>query len=323
MEDKALVSAILLDGKGGGKDCTEEEISRWTPDQGTLWLHFNYSRPDIMDWLIAKCGLDEITAKALTAEEPRPRSHAVDNSLLLVLRGVNLNPNSDLMDMVAIRAWIEPRRIITARNRTVMAAEDVRHALNSGSGPKDVGGFLVQLCERITLRVDVAITEIEEAEDVLEDQVLDESSYGLRPLLSDLRRRLINLRRYLSPQRQVLNQLQFDDLSWLDKEDKQKFREIADHLTRYVEELDATRDRAAIAQDELESRLAEQMNKNMYVLSVVAAIFLPLSLLTGLLGINVLGIPGANNPYGFYIVCAVLAGTAAVQYWLFRKRKVI
>jgi len=323
MDDSALISAILFDGHGGGRDCTEQELLSWTPDQGTLWLHFNYSQPDIMDWLIGKCGLDEIAAEALTAEEPRPRSHAVDDRLLLVLRGVNLNPDSDLMDMVAIRAWIEPQRIITTRNRKVMAVEDLRRALDGGSGPDDVGGFLVQLCERITLRVDVAITEIEEAEDVLEDRVLDESSYGLRPILSSLRRRLINLRRYLAPQRLVLSQLQFDDLSWLAKDDKLKFREIADHLTRYVEELDATRDRAAIAQDELESRLAEQMNKNMYVLSVVAAIFLPLSLLTGLLGINVLGIPGSNNPYGFYIVCAVLVGTAAVQYWIFRRRKVI
>ena len=74
-------------------------------------------------------------------------------------------------------------------------------------------------------------------------------------------------------------------------------REIAERTSRFVEDIDAAKDRAAITQEELNSRLSEQMNKAMYVLSIVAAIFLPLGLLTGLLGINVGGIPGAENKW--------------------------
>lgn len=323
MDNTALVSAILFDGNGKGKDCTPDEIADWTPDKGTLWLHFNYSHPDIGEWLSAKCGIDEITAEVLTSEETRPRSYATEDRLLLVLRGVNLNPDSDLIDMVALRAWIEPRRIITTRNRKLMAVDDVRNALYKGSGPRDSGDFMVQLCDRLTQRMTVAVSQFEEAEDVVEDQVLEECNYKLRPVLSEMRRRLISFRRYLAPQRQVLAQLQFEELSWLSKEQRSRFREIADRVTRYVEELDAIRERAGIAHDELESRLSEQMNKNMYVLSVVAAIFLPLGLLTGLLGINVLGIPGSENPYGFYFVAAILVVIAVIQIWLFRIKHVI
>jgi zinc transporter len=323
MNDGALIAAILFDGQGGGRDCTEQEILSWTPDQGTLWLHFNYGRPDIREWLVGRCGLSELTAQALTAPEPRPRSHAADDKLLLVLRGVNLNPGSDLLDMVSLRAWLEPARIITVRNRKVMAIDDLRRALDEGSGPRDSGDFLAKFSERLTQRISAAIGEIEEAEDVVEDQVIGAHSYKLRPVLSGLRRQLIDLRRYLAPQRQVLMQLQSDELSWLNNAARLRIREVADQVTRYVEELDATRDRAAVAQDELESRLAEQMNRNMYVLSVVASIFLPLGLLTGLLGINVGGIPGANHPLGFYIVSAVLISIAALQVWWFRSQRVI
>jgi zinc transporter len=323
MENSTLISAILFDGNGGGKKCTPDELAAWTPEQGLLWLHFNYSQPDINEWLSEKCGLDDITADVLTSEETRPRSHAVDDRLLLVLRGVNLNPDSDLVDMVALRAWIEPRRIITTRNRKLMAVDDVRNALYKGQGPRNTGDFVIQLCERLTQRMTVAISHFEEAEDVVEDQVLDECNYKLRPVLGEMRRQLISFRRYLAPQRQVLTQLQFEELSWLSKEHRSRFREVADRVTRYVEELDAIRERAAIAHDELESRLAEQMNKNMYVLSVVAAIFLPLGLLTGLLGINVLGIPGSDNPHGFYVVTALLVIIAALQIWLFRIKRVI
>jgi zinc transporter len=75
-----------------------------------------------------------------------------------------------------------------------------------------------------------------------------------------------------------------------------------------------------VAQDELNSRLSEQMNKTMYVLSMVAGIFLPLGLLTGLLGINGGGMPGVNSPWAFIIVCVILVVTATLQMLFFRRR---
>ena len=102
---------------------------------------------------------------------------------------------------------------------------------------------------------------------------------------------------------------------------KARLRESADRVTRYVEDLDSARERAAVIRDELEGRLAEQMNKTMYVLSIVAAIFLPLGLLTGLLGINVGGIPGAENPLAFWEVCLLLVFVGVLQALLFWKMK--
>ena len=90
---------------------------------------------------------------------------------------------------------------------------------------------------------------------------------------------------------------------------------------RHLEDLDAIRERAAVTQEELQSRLAEQQNIRMYVLSIVAAIFLPLGFLTGLLGINVGGIPGSDNPSAFVIFVLILASLLALQVLYFRKKK--
>ena len=124
----------------------------------------------------------------------------------------------------------------------------------------------------------------------------------------------------LSPPREH-ERVQTERASWLSKPHPSSLREISDRVTRYVEDLDSARDRAAVAQDELNSRLSEQMNKTMYVLSIVAAIFLPLGLLTGLLGINVGGIPGTESKWAFAIVCVFLVAIAAVQAWTFRRMK--
>ena len=98
-------------------------------------------------------------------------------------------------------------------------------------------------------------------------------------------------------------------------------REIAERTSRFVEDIDAAKDRAAITQEELNNRLSEQMNKAMYVLSIVAAIFLPLGLLTGLLGINVGGIPGAENKWAFTGVTLSRIGLATQLILLFKRIK--
>ncbi len=98
-------------------------------------------------------------------------------------------------------------------------------------------------------------------------------------------------------------------------------QETANQISRFVEDLDASRERAQITQDELATLLSEQMNRNTYLLSVVAAIVLPPSLVAGVLGINVKVIPFSDHPWAFAIVCGVLIGTAAIQFWVFRRLK--
>jgi zinc transporter len=97
-------------------------------------------------------------------------------------------------------------------------------------------------------------------------------------------------------------------------------RETTDRLTRYVEDLETAKERTAVAQDELESQLISRMNSTMYMLSIVTVIFLPLGLITGLLGINVAGILGAKNPYAFIIVSGLLLFITIMQIIILRRR---
>ena len=179
--------------------------------------------------------------------------------------------------------------------------------------------FLVEVADGLTSRIGAVLSELDDRVDELEDEVLSAESYELRGKIGSLRRETISLRRYLAPQRDAVARLQNERVSWLDEITRVYLREIADRTTRYVEDLDSARDRAAVTQDELNSRLSERMNKTMYVLSIVAGIFLPLGLLTGLLGINVGGIPGTENSYAFLIVCAGLVLVAILQVALFKR----
>jgi zinc transporter len=165
------------------------------------------------------------------------------------------------------------------------------------------------------------IENIEDRVAQLEETMVEGGSHAIRRELSGIRRETIMLRRYLAPQREALQRLYSDKLSWISNEDHVHLREVNDQLIRYIEDLDSARDRASVTQEELASRLTEQMNARMYVLSVIAAIFLPLGFLTGLLGINVGGIPGTENEIAFLIFVVFLVVVAIVQFGIFKWKK--
>jgi zinc transporter len=320
-KNTGLLHACLLDGKGGGKLLDWQEVSSWTPEDGYLWLHFDFTEPAVTDWLRGEPGLDEISVEALVTDETRPRAVATHDALLLILRGVNLNPGQDPEDMVSVRAWITEDRAITLRRRPVVAVQDLLSATIAGDGPADSGDFMVELADRLTNRMAGVLGDIDDAADALEDEVLTAESHELRTRIGGVRRQAIGLRRYLAPQRDVMARLQMEKASWLDDLHRARLRELGDRVTRHVEDLDSVRDRAAVTQDELNTRLSDQMNRTMYLLSIVAAIFLPLGLITGLLGINVGGIPGTDHPAAFAIVCALLVLLAIGEIFFFKLRR--
>ena len=316
-----LIAAYILDGNGGGQKVGWKEIQHWTPTAGLLWVHLNFEAPEAQRWIREESQLEDVVGDALLAEESRPRVTAFDDGLLSAFRGVNLNPGADAEDMVSLRMWAEKNRIITTCRRKLLSVADLCSAIEKGKGPRTSGEFLEDVADRLMVRMGGVIDELEDKAAELEEAVLTEESHELRPKLAAIRRDAINLRRYMAPQREAIARLQSEKMSWLAEEDRVRLRETYDRLTRYIEDLDAARERAAVTQEELISRLSEQMDNRMYVLSIVAAIFLPLGFLTGLLGINVGGIPGSEYKAAFTIFCLFLVGLIIVQVIVFKKKK--
>ena len=134
-ENDGLVFSYILGEKGDGTPVDWGQIRKWKPEHGVLWLHIDYTDSSAMKWLNEESGIDPVLCEALIAEETRPRVVASDDSLLLILRGVNFNPGADPEDMVALRMWFDKHRIITMRHRKVMAIEDIHANIDTGKGP--------------------------------------------------------------------------------------------------------------------------------------------------------------------------------------------
>jgi len=240
---------------------------------------------------------------------------------LMILRGVNLNENAQPEDMVSIRLWIDSHRIISVRRRKLKAVADIEQKLAEGKGPKNAGDFITMLSSRLFERMEPIFSELDERLDDIEEQVIEHPDVTERQSIVTIRKRAIIFRRYIAPQRDVIAYLRTAEFPWLDQGHRRRLQESLDRVIRYLEDLDAIRERAQIVKDELANALSDKLNKNLYMLSVVAAIFLPLGFLTGLLGINVAGIPGADNPQAFLIFLGILTAIVLAQLAIFKKLK--
>jgi len=320
--DNGLLFARRLNGDGTGTAITWKDVDRWTSKDGPIWIHLDRTNPNVKQWLREKSGLTKITVDALLTEESRPRAFRGKRGTIAVLRGIDLNPDAKKGDMVDLRIWSEGKRVITLRSQHLQSVRDILAELgDQGDGPSTISDLFETIVSRLNERIAPTIEEFEARIDDIELHLdLGEAS-ALRRKLMDLRSEAVTLRRYLSPQRVALSELVASPPDWADEHWQPRMREYADTLMRFIEELDAASERALVIKDDIANQLAESTNRTLYALAVISGVFLPLAFLTGLLGINIGGIPGVDDQRAFWIFCAGLLVTTALEIVIFKKMK--
>lgn len=283
-----VIYGLTLDGKGGMTPLAEgSEIPCAQPG----WLHLDYGNPESARWLLQTPLLGEAAREALLGQSNRPKLVRMGETVLLILRGINHNKDHRPEEMVALRIFITPDLIISSRRRPLLSEKDVFEQLSLGGGADTPADWLVEICDALTDRAGEFVEE-------LHDQILDlEEMVLMRDLpangrLARIRKQLIMIRRYLSPQRDLVARLANEKISWLDEDDRRRLLDIADRLRRWLDDLDAGVARTAVLADEINNLMAEATNRRAYQMSVMALLFLPASFLTGLFGINLGGSPG-------------------------------
>ena len=317
-----LVKGFVLDGQGGAREVAHEALSQLTlKSHESLWLHWDRSHPTAQEWLRNSSGLSEFNCDLLLEENTRPRLlNLPADEMLLFLRGVNLNPGAEPEDMVSIRIFADAQRVISMRFRPLRAVSDVVEQFSVGRGPQNMSELILALASQLTSKVETLVVALTEPVDHEEERIdVDERYVPDHAQLQQVRRRSAGLRRFLAPQRDIYAQLASGKRAWFDAGAYGYWNELNNHLTRYLEELELIRERVALILESEHRRMSEQMNRTMYRFGIITGFFLPLSFLTGLLGINVGGIPGAEMPYAFILVCALMVVLTIAQWWLFRR----
>ncbi|GAA0212263.1 zinc transporter ZntB [Kangiella japonica] len=291
----------IYDISNQGSIITEEHDS----PRAYRWYQMNYSQEADCQWLEEYPGLNNLFKEQLLKVDIRPVVYQNEESILLCLRGVNLNAGSDPEDMISIRLWINNNTVITSSNRPSLSLEDILKSLQNSIGPKSPGEFLTTLIERLAIRIEDFFETFENQLDIQEDNIETSDSREMGIELGSLRRQAATVKRYLMPQRDALEKLAKTESKLLTPQLLEEMKDDRDKFARLLEDLELSRERSMALQEQLLSKFGYEQNKRLYVLSIISAVFLPLTFLSGLLGMNVAGLPGTEYSNAFWLVSAL------------------
>jgi len=233
---------------------------------------------------------------------------------------VSLDPSDRVEGWGALRSWFSDGLIVTARLRRLVTVDAVYAGGVAGKAYATPGDLMAALAGGLTDRMEVVALDLEDQTDDLEEVRFSHDPVDVDRIIT-LRRAVIMLRRFAGPQREALTRLAASDSVDVTPAGAIALHEIANRAQRNAEALEALRERLAILQDHSDARASNDMGRNAYVLSVVAAIFLPLGFVTGLFGVNVGGMPGVDWPWAFAALCVGMAVTAVVLLVYFRWKR--
>ncbi|MCL2896757.1 zinc transporter ZntB [Brenneria tiliae] len=317
LQSTGAVYAYQLNGAGGIAPIGDDEV---VTDAKPCWLHLDSTQPASAHWLTKTTLVPDSVRDALLGESVRPRVTRLGEGTMITLRSINRNENSRPDQLVAIRVFITDKLIISTRRRKLLAIDEVLADLQEGHGPTDSGSWLVAIAEALTDHTSDFIDDLHEKivdleEDLLEQKIPQQGELAL------IRKQLIVLRRYMTPQRDVFSRLSGEKLPWMQDDDRRRMQEIADRLGRGLEDLDASISRTTVLSDEITTLMTDAMNRRTYTMSLLAMVFLPTTFLTGLFGVNLGGIPGGDSRLGFATFCLMLVGlVGGVAWWLKRSK---
>ncbi|MPT48501.1 MAG: zinc transporter ZntB [Sphingobium sp.] len=309
------MSQLFVREGGVVRECAVDSFAHHVPGADFIWLHLNGASDDV-DKLIAQITLlPDAALSALKAYETRPRCATFGGGALVNMRGLGASTEDDGDPLVSIRIWAQKGLAISLSFRPLSIFPQMTQQMMAGYF-SDPGDLISATAMAITDELDPDIADLGDELDEFESRVLEEGQRGVRHRVAELRAIAISYRRFLAPQRQAMERLMALQEDWLEPDDRIHLQEAADRCARMVEELEAVRERAALVHEALTDLRAEHMNRQALILAIVALIFLPLTFVTGLLGMNVDGIPFAHHPWAFWgVVAFCLIMGAGVAIW--------
>lgn len=308
LKAKPHLVAMIFDGRGGVTRVPEDEEPKDVPPKGFVVVSGNSKSPEFKLWLKKETG--DFTADLLTVPNTRSRCTVIDDTAVVVIRVARPGADPDDIGRQLLTLYIQKGRVIIASELNIPEFLGIAQWQQTHHAPLSSADLVARLGLRAADRLEPLVEKLGDRLDSVEESLMRETTKDVRSRLAELRRTLINFRRLVWPLRDVLNTLEIEDLSFFTTRDRVRLREAAARCARLGDELQSLSERAVLVHEQILDTRAEQMNKTILVLTAVTVIFMPLTVISGILGMNVAGIPYADQPWAFWGVIGALAAIA-------------
>lgn len=315
-----LVSAFRFEAGGTGEDLPVDNPIAERPGSW-LWLHFNLADARACRFIKGGFSLPAVTRDLLISADEHQQINVSGACLYGVFADLVCDLDGLTEEIAFLHFALTERLIVTTRRRPVGAVDLTRKIVRGGARFSSPAALLQMLMEQVVESVDRYADDASAKLDRIEEKILvDDVSEG-RLVLGRTRRATVRLHRQLVIFRALLQRLELDLAGQLPLD------LAAARMRQRLEWLDAEivslRDRAHLLQEEVTMKTAEQTNRNLHVLAIVTTVFMPASLIAGIFGMNVGGVPLEQDASGFLWSMAIIAGASAIVLWLLKRSGIL
>lgn len=282
---------------------------------GFLWLHMNLSHSASLRWLRDHAGLGESFFEALADGSRSARIERDEETLFAVLNDVTFDFTLDTHDVETLWVSVTPHLVISVRRRPLRAVDRLRTAVRRGALMHSSVDLLDHLLRDQADELQRILRRASERLDEVEDAVLAGRHQQHNAELAGLRRLMVRLQRLLTPEPGALARVLSRPPAWTSTSDLQQLSQANEEFTLVLRDIAALQDRIKLMQDESATRVAEDNNRSLFMLTMVTVLALPINLVSGLLGMNVGGIPLAEAPSGFWWMLCLIGSITGLIAW--------
>lgn len=317
--EEGLIGAFLLTPPGRLSGDVLNEASLPEP----RWLHLNLVDARIRRWIETRRDIPEEARALLLDPESRVRVENLEHGFAVTLGDLHHDFEDDPDGFGVLRIYLDQHQIVTARRRPIKSIGLLHGRIENSNQPRDTTDLFEMVLRCHDEAVSAVVRRFADAVDDAEDEILAGHVAKQGSSLGRIRRLLSRLRRHLHANSSAVAQVLADPPSFWRREHVEQVRSCQERLRATAKDVELVSERARLLQDEIAARLNEATNKNLYLLSTLTTVLLPINLITGIFGMNLNGLPFAEHSHGFAVVMGViLLGVISAMYFL-RQRNVV
>jgi zinc transporter len=289
-----------------------------------IWLHFNLADARALQWLsAADLPILQPARTLLLSRDSYQQLHVSDDCVYGVIADLRRDFDGETDEAGYLRFIMLERVLISGRYSSLCAVDATRRSLETGRRIDSIAALFESIIEHAASTMERVVDRLAHDLDEIEEEVLSDDEADLRKGLGQLRRTCVRLHRQLSGLQLVFHRLEQKNVSGV----KPGLQIAAAKLAQRLDGLDRTivemRERARLLQEELQLKVEEQGNNNLRLLSVLTALLMPPTLVTGVFGMNTKALPFADSEVGFWWAAVLIAGASLAAYMVLRRIGVI
>jgi len=306
-----------MDCVDGAARPVDESALEAFPEKGLRWLHFNLVDRRSRNWIAGASTLPSAVRELLLSEESHPQAIVEQGFLAAILPDYERDFEKEEPTRIGMLHFaVGPRVLITARRHPLRSADVIRQRFAAGASVPDQATALQMLIGAMTEVAAQVLHGLELSAQSAEDALLDESQSPDIRGLAGLRRRTVRLHRMVTGIRTVFHRVEEDED--LPEVLRPAIEQIAQRLAALDGDVMAMQARLRLLREEMDIEINQRTNQNLYLLSIMTALMLPPTLITGFFGMNTGGLPGAGSHTGTIAAGGLILGSALAVFVVLR-----